>query len=155
MSKEFLKSAINDAAKASQREIEKAKAAAERKKMLKIIEEKERFKQATNFILKVFARNKSLTFLEMKKQMLDDIIANQKLYKGFHCPNDSELMLILDTLYDDEFICRHRDPAMKLRPMSKFTFYRYIYVEQAAVEQHRSKKKVGFCSNCEKEGKTR
>ena len=123
--------------------------------MLKIIEEKERFKQATNFILKIFARNKSLTFLEMKKQMLDDIIANQKLYKGFHCPNDSELMLILDTLYDDEFICRHRDPAMKLRPMSKFTFYRYIYVEQAAVEQHRSKKKFGFCTNCENEGSTR
>ena len=47
MSKEFLKSAINDAAKASQREIEEAKAAAERKRMLKIIEEKERFKQAT------------------------------------------------------------------------------------------------------------
>ena len=125
--------------------------------MLKIIEEKERFKQATNFILKIFARNKSMTFEEMKKEMLDDIIANQKLYKGFHCPSDSELMLIVDTLYDDEFICRHQNPAMKGRPMSpftKFTFYRYIYVEQWAIEKHRSKKKFGFCTNCEKERST-
>ena len=158
MSKEFLKSAINDAAKATQREIEEAKAAAERKRMLKIIEEKERFKKTTNFILKMFSRNKSLTIQDLKTKLNDDILANPGLYRGFHCPSDSELMLIVDTLYDDEFICRYRNPAMKGRPMSpftKFTFYRYIYVEQWAIEKHRSKKKFGFCTNCEKEQSTR
>ena len=66
MSTEFLKSAINDAAKNTQREIEAEKAEAERKIMLKKIEEEQRFKKATNFILKIFAQNKSLTIEELK-----------------------------------------------------------------------------------------